>query len=226
MGGGARPAAGAQLILKNRSGVRIPPPARSRRGNGGRIRCRHEGRVRGLGMGTGPAGGREGGLVSGFGEWGSLQVGVGELESGLAPGRAGEVVMGDRPSLEARALDCVRLNTVPTRAALGLECVGGKPLGLLRVALRGLLREASPLSACAPGPACVCPPGWGGGVSVLRLASQAGEQGDFGLDLNNGGPRGAWQRAGGAGQGPRAAEEPPSLTADGLLAPTGHPRCC
>lgn len=89
MGGGARPAAGAQLILKNRSGVRIPPPARSRRGNGGRIRCRHEGRVRGLGMGTGPAGGREGGLVSGFGEWGSLQVGVGSWKAAWLRGEQG-----------------------------------------------------------------------------------------------------------------------------------------
>lgn len=110
--------------------------------------------------------------------------------------------MGDRPSLEARALDCVRLNTVPTQAALSLECVW----------------EASPSASCVWL--------WGGGVSVLRLASQAGEQGDFGLDLNNGGLRGAWQRGGGAGQGPRAVEGPPSLTADGLLAPTGRPRCC
>lgn len=117
--------------------------------------------------------------------------------------------MGDRPSLEARALDCVRLNTVPTRAALA-SCVWPCGVSSEKQAHSAPVPQAQPASV---------PLGWGGGVSVLRLASQAGEQGDFGLDLNNGGPRGAWQRAGGAGQGPRAAEGPPSLMADSLLAP-------
>lgn len=40
-------------------------------------------------MGTGPAGGREGGLVSGFGEWGSLQVGVGSWKAAWLRGEQG-----------------------------------------------------------------------------------------------------------------------------------------
>ena len=157
-------------------------------------------------MGTGPAGGREGGLVSGFGEWGSLQVGVGELESGLAPGRAGEVVMGDRPSLEARAVDWVGLEAVPAPAALGLECVREASPSASSVWLCGVSSEKQAHSAPVPQaqPASVPRDGAGGCLCCVwppRLESR--ETLGWTLIMGGRGVRGKGQGELAKGPGPR-----------------------